>query len=184
MNKKKEKKWQEELKGRIKELKKRAEKKPEPERIRAEVSGKPVIIKKNEYAEIKAELETKEKPKITVEIEKENQYAIIKPIVDDIKAKAKEELRERKAEKVEVPKEKVEPSRIELKEIETAIDKMIEILDKRGSVTILDLSRELGVSIEHIESWAKILEDRGLIEMEYPLIGPSRLRKKVWKKES
>ncbi len=188
---KKEKKWQEELRGRIKRLRERAEKPPEPKKI--DVEPKKPVETKEEYVEIKDEqMEAEKKSEVAVKIEKENHYAVIKPIIDEIKEKAKEEileekikeeknLNEKKIEKIEIPKKDIERSTAD---IETAIDELIDTINTRGSVTTLELSRQLGVSIERIESWAKILEDRGLIEIEYPLIGQSKLRKKVWKKES
>jgi len=209
---KKDKKWQEDLKGRIKKLKERAKEKPKPQMIYANVSGKPAVIEKDEYAEIKLLPEEKfekkiEKPVINVKIEKENHYAVIKPIIDEIKEITKEEIHEKiiKSEKIlqekerekaqisrekavtpkmEISREKALPPKIEYVGIETTIDRLINILEKRGSVSTIDLSKELGVSIERIESWAKIFEDRGLIDIEYPLIGSSKLRKKEWKKES
>ena len=70
---KKDKKWQEDLKGRIKKLKERAKEKPKPQMIYANVSGKPAVIEKDEYAEIKLLPEEKfekkiEKPVINVKI--------------------------------------------------------------------------------------------------------------------
>jgi len=62
--------------------------------------------------------------------------------------------------------------------IETNIDKLISIVENKGSVTIISLAQELGVSPDQIEEWAKILEERGMIEIEYPPIGPPKLRKK------
>ena len=189
---KKEKKWQEDLKIKIKKLRERAEEKPEIKKIDIE-EEKPVVTEKNQYVEIKEEeAEVKEKPEVAVKIEKENNYAVIKPIIDEIKEKAKEEIYEEKIkeeknlhpekiEKIEVPRKDIESAKIE---IETTIDKLIDIIDKRGTVTTLDLSKELNVSMDRIENWAKILEDSGLINIEYPLIGPSKLRKKEWKKES
>jgi hypothetical protein len=194
---KKEKKWQEDLKVKIKKLKERAKEEPKSKEkiIYANVSGKPVVIEKgNHYAEIKLpEEKFEKKPEIAVKIEKENHYAVIKPIVDNIKERAKEELHEEKikeekvlqeeeVKKIEVSREKAAPTK--LGSMETTIDRLIDIIDKKGSVNTYNLSKELGVSMERIESWAKILEDRGLIEIEYPLIGPSKLRKKEWKKGS
>jgi hypothetical protein len=198
-NSNKDKKWQEELKGKIKQLKERTKEKPKTEKIYATVSGKQVMIEKNGYVEIKPVDEEKvekkseyveikpideKKPELGFKIEKENHYAVIKPIVDDIKERAKEELIEQKikSEKIETPREKVVPAKTG--SVETTIDRLIDIIEKRGSVTTFELSKELGVKMEQIENWAKILEDRGLIDMEYPLIGSSKLRKKQWKKES
>ncbi len=65
-----------------------------------------------------------------------------------------------------------------MKVIQTDIDKLIEIVENKGPITILDLSKELEVEPEQIEEWAKILEERGMIEIEYHPIGPPKLRKK------
>jgi len=62
--------------------------------------------------------------------------------------------------------------------IATIIDELIDIIEKKGSINILDLSKQLKVSQEQIEEWARILEDRGMIEIEYSPIGPPKLRKK------
>ncbi|MCX6821401.1 MAG: hypothetical protein NTW30_01350 [Candidatus Aenigmarchaeota archaeon] len=194
--------WEEDLKSRVKKLRERAEKKPEPKKIPIEpekyvvtekIKEKPDVVEKDQYLEIKEEdIRIEKKPEVSVKIEKENHYAVIKPIIDEIKEQTKQELyeekikeekilEEKKIEKTEVPKEKI----VNLIDgIGTTIDKLIDIINKRGSVTTIDLSKELEVSVEMIEIWAKILEDRGLINIEYPLIGPSKLRKKEWKKES
>jgi len=66
----------------------------------------------------------------------------------------------------------------EVKTIETKIDQLIDIVEKNGSIPIPVLSRELKVPSEQIERWARILEEHGIIEIEYPAIGPPKLRKK------
>jgi len=66
----------------------------------------------------------------------------------------------------------------EMKVIETDIDKLINIVERKGPITILALAKELNVEPEQIEEWANILEERGLIEIEYHAIGPPKLRKK------
>jgi CBS domain-containing protein len=62
--------------------------------------------------------------------------------------------------------------------IGTVIDELINIVEKKESVAILDLSKQLKVDPEQIEEWAKLLEERGMIEIEYSPIGPPKLRKK------
>ncbi len=83
----------------------------------------------------------------------------------------------------EIPKP-VTISKIPLNHIETDIDKLLEIINKKKVVGIDYLSKTLKIDIERLEAWAKLLEDRGLIEIEYPIIGLPKLRKKEWKKES
>jgi Mn-dependent DtxR family transcriptional regulator len=67
--------------------------------------------------------------------------------------------------------------------IETDIDKMMNILEANKSISIGELSKQLNVKVELIENWAKILEEHGLIEIDYPIIGLPKLRKKEWKEE-
>jgi len=62
--------------------------------------------------------------------------------------------------------------------IETNIDKLINIVENRGSVTVESLSKELGIPPDQIEEWARILEERGMVEIEYPPLGSTKLRKK------
>lgn len=210
----KDREWLEELRSRTKKLRERAEKKPEPENIPVE-SKKPILINKDEYLEIKEEGVIEKKPEVTVNIEKENHYAVINPIADENKTKVKEELHEEKIknekllqikeiEKNEVPKETetIEEKKIEKIEksietikteevkkeilidmIETDIDKLMKILNEKKSISIGDLSKTLKISIDRLENWAKILEDHGLVDIEYPVIGLPKLRKKEWKEQ-
>jgi hypothetical protein len=211
------KEWLKELRSKTKKLKERAEKKPEPVKIILE-SKKPVETEKNQYLEIKEEeIVIEKKPEVTVKIEKENDYVVIKPAIDEIKEKAKEELyeekieeekllekekierdkipketelvKEKKVEKIEKSIDKIKTEETGTKEglidmVETDIDKLIKIIDKKKAINIGDLSKELNISIDRVESWAKILEDHGLIEIEYPIIGLPKLRKKTWKEKS
>jgi len=62
--------------------------------------------------------------------------------------------------------------------IETNIDKLIEIVENRGSVTFIELSKELGITQAQVEEWATILEERGIVQIEYPPIGIPRVRRK------
>jgi CBS domain-containing protein len=62
------------------------------------------------------------------------------------------------------------------KTISTTIDKMLEIVERKGAIDIKSLSKILEVSPEVIEEWAKILEENGLIKLEYPALGKPILR--------
>lgn len=75
-------------------------------------------------------------------------------------------------------------SKIPINHIETDIDKLMKIIDEKKIVGLDYLSKILKISVERLEAWAKLLEDRGLIEIEYPIIGLPKLRKKECKKES
>jgi len=74
-------------------------------------------------------------------------------------------------------------SKIPIDQIETDIDKLMEIIDEKKIVGLDYLSKALKISTEKLEVWAKMLEDRGLIEIEYPIIGLPKLRKKEWKQK-
>ena len=57
------------------------------------------------------------------------------------------------------------------KKIETAIDEVLEIIRKKGSVTIEEISEKFHVSRQTVEEWGKILEEHKLVTIEYPVIG-------------
>ncbi len=56
--------------------------------------------------------------------------------------------------------------------IETPVDKLIELLEKRKRVSLSEASRVLGASEENIEEWARALEEHGFVKLIYPAIGP------------
>lgn len=66
--------------------------------------------------------------------------------------------------------------------ITTAIDKLLELVEKKGSISIKDAAKVFNVSRSQIESWVKILEEHELIEVHYPPIGEPELRKKELEK--
>jgi DNA-binding transcriptional ArsR family regulator len=75
-------------------------------------------------------------------------------------------------------------SKIPINHIETDIDRLMKIIDEKKIIGIEELSKTLKISPDRLEIWAKILEDAGLIEIEYPIIGLPKLRKKEWKTKS
>jgi CBS-domain-containing membrane protein len=54
--------------------------------------------------------------------------------------------------------------------VSTKIDEMIKILED-GPIEIKKLSKILNTSENLVESWAKILEEHGMVEISYPAIG-------------
>ncbi len=134
------------------------------------------------------------KPKITVErIEqkeiKPKQLEVIKPKLVIQKTEPKYVKPERpvqsilpKLEQITKPEESV--SKLPINHIETDIDRLMRIIDEKKVVDLGYLSKTLKISVDRLETWAKMLEDRGLIEIEYPIIGLPKLRKKECKKES
>ncbi|MEM7825094.1 MAG: CBS domain-containing protein [Candidatus Aenigmatarchaeota archaeon] len=62
--------------------------------------------------------------------------------------------------------------------LETEIDKLLQIIQERSSVHVDELSRQLNVPEERIEEWGRILEEHGLIEINYSPIGKPMFKKK------
>jgi predicted ArsR family transcriptional regulator len=50
--------------------------------------------------------------------------------------------------------------------IETGVDKLVDIIGKKKKISIDDAAKELGVSKATVQEWADFLEDEGLISVE------------------
>jgi len=59
--------------------------------------------------------------------------------------------------------------------IETPVDKFIELLKKRGKTTMSEASILLKVERKQVEKWINTLEDRGIIELKYPVMGEPKI---------
>jgi len=55
------------------------------------------------------------------------------------------------------------------KNIETGVDKLVDLINRRNKVSINEAATELGVSLPVVQEWADFLEDEGLITIEYKL---------------
>lgn len=62
--------------------------------------------------------------------------------------------------------------------IHTAIDKLLDMVEQKGRVSTEKASKALGVDVKLVEEWASILDDHGLIKIEYPIMGTIELIKK------
>jgi len=63
--------------------------------------------------------------------------------------------------------------------VETSIDKLFNLIDKRNKVKINEnLAKELGVSKQRIEEWAVILEEHNLVTINYPPLGEPEITRK------
>lgn len=60
--------------------------------------------------------------------------------------------------------------------VKTDIDKFLEVLEKKKVVGLKDVSEQIGVEVKQVEEWAKILEENGMIELEFPFFGRPRIR--------
>lgn len=63
--------------------------------------------------------------------------------------------------------------------LETGIDQLLEIISERKSVSVNDLSKELSLSVETIETWAEILSKENIISIEYDHSGKLILTNKI-----
>lgn len=59
--------------------------------------------------------------------------------------------------------------------IETSIDKLIEFLREKGKINISEAAEFLGVTHKQLEPWLNTLEENGIIEIKYPVIGEPRI---------
>ncbi len=62
--------------------------------------------------------------------------------------------------------------------METDVDKIFNVIRKKGKITFDEIAKMFKVDLNTIEEWAKILEDHGLVEVVYPPVGSPELREK------
>lgn len=55
--------------------------------------------------------------------------------------------------------------------IETAIDKLIKLLRKRKRIRISEAAKILKVTQKQLDEWVFTLEDRGIVDLKYPVFG-------------
>ena len=55
------------------------------------------------------------------------------------------------------------------KNIETGVDKLVDLINHKKKISTADAAKEMGVSIPVIQEWAEFLEDEGIITIEYKL---------------
>jgi len=58
----------------------------------------------------------------------------------------------------------------------TDVDKLLSIIKSHGEISSEETARMLNLKKETIEDWAKILAEKGLIEVEYPVVGSMILK--------
>jgi len=63
--------------------------------------------------------------------------------------------------------------------IETDIDEILRIVERRGLIGIDEIQKKLNIPQDKIEEWGKVLEKHELVELFYPPIGKPELRKKT-----
>ncbi|MBN3037774.1 MAG: C2H2-type zinc finger protein [Candidatus Diapherotrites archaeon] len=76
---------------------------------------------------------------------------------------------------VQLPKKKFQ--RHSRESLVTGLDRMLELVERDGVVTISKAADSLGVSREVIEEWAGVLEEHGMVQLYYPPIGDLQVKK-------
>lgn len=71
----------------------------------------------------------------------------------------------------------------ERKSIETGVDKLVDLINRKKKISTNEAANELGVSIPVIQEWADFLEDEGLITVDYKLSRTYLCERKLSKKE-
>ncbi|MEM5778586.1 MAG: hypothetical protein QXK49_03090 [Candidatus Aenigmatarchaeota archaeon] len=59
--------------------------------------------------------------------------------------------------------------------IETQIDKLIEILSKKRKIALSEAARILNIKESQLDTWISTLEDKGIVELKYPVLGEPEL---------
>jgi chromosome segregation ATPase len=70
-----------------------------------------------------------------------------------------------------------------MENIETGIDKLVELIKKRGKVSLRSAAKELGVSKPVALEWAELLEEENIVTIEYGLMDSTLSLRKIGPKE-
>jgi len=119
-----------------------------------EVMKKPICILENETVENAKKMMDKFKIRRLLVIDKKKRLVGIITRTDLLKGESKEKIKEK---------------------IYTKIDEMVKMLEKE-SLDISTISKRLNVPENLVEEWAKIIEENGLIEINYRAIGSPILK--------
>lgn len=67
--------------------------------------------------------------------------------------------------------------------IETGVDKLVNLVNKKGKISAEDAAKELGVSPTVVMEWVDFLEEEGIIKTEYKFTKPFLVARKLAKKD-
>jgi CBS domain-containing protein len=124
----------------------------------ADVMKKPICIYQTAPIEEAEKMMAKHKIRRLLVLDKRKNLVGIITKTDLVKGKSKEEIKEM---------------------VFTKVDDMMAILERKGRETFKSLSIQLEVPESLVENWCKVLEDHGLVEIEYPAIGNPSVKLKV-----
>ena len=79
--------------------------------------------------------------------------------------------------KPEAKKEEVKAIALEIKKhrIVTDFDKILSTVQQKGKITMNELNKSLGIEKKRLEECCGILEESGLIELDYPALGSPKI---------
>jgi len=123
-----------------------------------DVMKKPICIYQNETIEEAEKKMAKFKIKRLLVLDKRKNLVGIITRTDLIRGKSKEEIKQM---------------------VFTKVDEMVALLEKEGKKTFKELSNRLSVPESLIENWCKVLEEHGLVEVEYPVVGNPSVKLKT-----
>ena len=70
-----------------------------------------------------------------------------------------------------------------MKDIETGVDKLVELISQEKKISVEDAARKLGISKVVIQEWAAFLEEEKIISIEYKFSKTFLLERKLTEKE-
>ena len=59
--------------------------------------------------------------------------------------------------------------------IETSVDKLVHLVKREGKVTLSRAAQILDVDEQQLEEWVRVLEEHGILELQYPALGEPEL---------
>lgn len=59
--------------------------------------------------------------------------------------------------------------------IETPVDKLVILAKQKRGITVSEAAKLLGTNDQQIEEWTRILEEKGLLKLAFPVVGPPKI---------
>lgn len=59
--------------------------------------------------------------------------------------------------------------------IETPVDRLVILAKQKRGITVSEAAKLLGAGERQVEEWTRILEERGLLKLEFPVVGPPKI---------
>ncbi len=61
--------------------------------------------------------------------------------------------------------------------VSTSMDQLVGMLESRGAIKVSDAAKQIGTSKERVESWAKMLDKAGVVQLHYSVIGGAVIKR-------